>query len=123
MSDNGETTESLAAERDRLQAEVALLKVARDSGVPVSMLGNAATEEAARALADQALAWRAETPPKPQTTAVSPHNGVGQISRETLGYLSPDQINQVYREGRLSGIGAPAPPSRRTGEQHRNAAP
>jgi hypothetical protein len=50
-------------------------------------------------------------------------DGVSQVSRETLKHLSAQQVNQLYAENRLAGIGAPAPEPRRTGEQHRNAAP
>ena len=106
MSEN----DDLIAERNRLQAEVARLRVSRDTGVPVGMLSNATTEDEARSAADQALAWRADVPkPLAPPTAAVPAYSVGQISRETLPYLTPAQINEVYRQGRLEQIGAPAP--------------
>ena len=124
MSDETSENEGLIAERDKLLGEVARLRVSKQTGVPVSMLGNAATEEAARALADQAQAWAAETTPAPPTTSARPAYSTGQISRQTLGHLSPADQMAVYRQGRLEGIGAPQPPPRRNGEQHRhNAAP
>ncbi|SRX94087.1 hypothetical protein MSP7336_02906 [Mycobacterium shimoidei] len=46
----------LIAERDRLQAEVAQLRVSLDTGVPASMLSEATTEDEARAIADKH--WR-----------------------------------------------------------------
>jgi hypothetical protein len=106
-----EENSDLAAERDRLAAEVARLQVSRDTGVPPFMLGNAATEDAARAAAERALAWKAATQPaQAAPTAAVPAYSVSQISRETLQYLSPDQINAAHRQGRLEAIGAPAPP-------------
>jgi hypothetical protein len=60
------------------------------------LLGDADTDEAARAAADQALAWRTATAPPPPTSAV-PVSRVGQISKETLGYLSPGDQMAVWR--------------------------
>ena len=111
MSDN----DDLSAERDRLQAEVIRLRVERDTGVPASMLSNATSEEEARVQAGSTSAA-----PRQQTAAVSPYASPGQISRDTLKYLSADQVSAVYRQGRLEGIGAPPPPPRRNGEPHRN---
>lgn len=102
----------LIAERDRLQAEVARLHVSRDTGVPVVALQGATTEEQAQAIAQSALAWKAATTPQPQPTAAV-HHGVSQISRETLQYLSPEQVISAYRRGRLESIGSPAPPSQK----------
>jgi hypothetical protein len=120
MSDN----DDLSAERDRLQAEVIRLRVERDTGVPASMLSNATSEEEARVQAAEALAWKVagstSAAPRQQTAAVSPYASPGQISRDTLKYLSADQVSAVYRQGRLEGIGAPPPPPRRNGEPHRN---
>ena len=115
-----EPAETLAEKERRiaqLEAEIARSKVSRESGVPMHLLGDAVTEEAARAAADQAIAWRTATaPPAPTpTTSAVPVSSVGQISRETLGYLSPADRMAVWRQGRLEQIGAPQPPPRRNG--------
>ena len=108
----------LLAERQRLEAEVARLIVSRDSGVPVDMLSQATTESEARAIAEAAIAWKAATQPAPTQTAAVPAYSVGQISRSTLPYLSPEQQMAAWRQGRLAEIGAPAPDERRNGEHH-----
>jgi hypothetical protein len=118
-----ESNDDLVAERDRLQGEVARLRVARDTGVPPELLGNGKTAEEIEQIAVDALAWKAVAPRVPPQTAARPVssgtvNGVSQISRETLKYLTPQQINAVYAENRLSAIGAPAPPPRTNGEHH-----
>ena len=127
MGENNDDLTDLTAQRDRLQAEVARLQVSKETGVPPHILGRANTVEEGRVIAQDALAWRGDQPSKPTTAAVYPSggsvNGVSQVSRETLKHLTPEQVNQLYAENRLAGIGAPAPESRRTGEQHRNAAP
>jgi hypothetical protein len=84
------------------------------------LLGDADTDEAARAAADQALAWRTATAPPapPPPTSAVPVSRVGQISKETLGYLSPADQMAVWRQGRLEQIGAPALPPRTNGQHH-----
>jgi hypothetical protein len=106
--------DDLIAERDRLRAEVARLQVSRDTGVPVDILAEAANAEQAQALADKALAWKAETAPAPAppTATVPAYNGVSQIPRDTLQHLTAEQVNQAYHAGRLAALGAPAPPPR-----------
>jgi hypothetical protein len=119
------SNDDLTEERNRLLGEVARLRVSRDTGVPPGLLARGSTEDECRAIADQALAWRTATAspaPRPPTSAV-PVSRVGQISKETLGCLSPADQMAFWRQGRLEGIGAPAPPPRRNGEQHRNAPP
>jgi hypothetical protein len=78
----------LAAERDRLQAEVMALRVERDTGVPAGLLGQGKTVEEMRQIAADALAWKGAAPPgipqQRQTGATTPNYGVGQISREAL---------------------------------------
>jgi hypothetical protein len=119
-----ENNYDLIAERDKLQAEVARLRVERETGVPAELLAKATTEDSARALADRLLSWKGETSPAaPPPTAPVPAYGVSQIGRDSLGYLSAEQVVQAHREGRLADIGAPAPPRRRTGEAHRNGGP
>ena len=106
MSDDNS---DLTTERDRLLAEVARLQVSRTIGVPVGLLSKATTAEQAQAIADQALAWKAEVAPQaPQPTAPV-HYSVSQISREQLRHLSPEQVSAVYHQGHLERIGAPAP--------------
>jgi hypothetical protein len=102
--------DDLHAERERLQAEIARLQVARDTGVPVGVLRDASTMEDAQALAQQALAWRGDPAPAPPPTAA--RYLPNQINRETLPYLSPQEISEAHRRGQLEGIGAPAPPPR-----------
>jgi hypothetical protein len=104
MSEN----EDLAAERDQLLGEVARLRVSKRTGVPVGMMSTAMTEDEAPAQAEQALAWKfaGSTPAAPpQTAAVPAYSRPGQIGRETLGLLSPDQQLAVWRQGRLENIG------------------
>jgi hypothetical protein len=125
MTDEPETLAEKERRIAQLEAEIARSEISRLSGVRMHLLGDAATEEEARTAADQALDWRtapAPPAPTPPTSAV-PMPSVGQISRETLGYLGPADQLAFWRQGRLEGIGAPAPPPRRNGEQHRNAAP
>ena len=81
------------------------------------LLGHADTDEAPRAAADQALAL-ADGPAPPPPTSVVPVPRVGQISKETLGYLSPADQMAVWRQGRLEQIGAPAPPPHTNGQHH-----
>jgi hypothetical protein len=97
----------LAAERDRLNAEVLRLQVSRDTGVPAELLTPAATEDSARALAERLLAWKGEAAPPP--TPSEPFYPVTQYRREDLAYRASDEIAQAYREGRLAQIGALAP--------------
>ena len=90
----------LTAERDRLLAERARLRVAMDTGLPVQLLGNAANEEQARAIAEQAIAWRSQSA-APAAPAPAPQYAVGQVSRSTLGQLDSDDIMVLYKGGRL----------------------
>ena len=112
MSDNID----LQQERHRLAAECARLRVERETGVPVEMLANATNENEARALAQEALAWRGSAPAGPQP--VAPQYLPNQISRETLPYMTAEEVSAAYRRGQLQGIGAPAPAARRTGERN-----
>jgi hypothetical protein len=107
----------LQQERDRLAAEVARLRVERETGVPASLLRNATTEAEARAFAEQALAWRGNQPPAapPQS---APQYLPNQINRQTLAYMSPQEVSEAHRRGQLEGIGAPAPAPRKTGERN-----
>jgi hypothetical protein len=116
MTENN--NDDLAAERDRLQAEVMRLRVERQTGVPASMLSTANTEEEALAQAEAAIAWKAATPaaPKPPTAAVTSSYLPRQISRPLLSQLSPADTMSVYRQGRLAAEGAPAPGPRQNGE-------
>ena len=114
-----ETNDDLTAERDRLLGEVARLRVSKATGVPVGMLADADDEVSARALADQALAWQADQPPRPQATAaVSPYSRPGQISKPVLSHLDGPTTMALYRAGRLEDMGAPAPGPRQNGEHH-----
>ncbi len=118
MSDEIDNSD-LVAERDRLLGEVVRLQVSKEMGVPPGLLARGSTADECRALADEALAWRGDGPgsAEPQTAAVSPYNGVGQISRQTLGKLGPADTMSLYRQGRLAAEGAPAPGPRQNGER------
>jgi hypothetical protein len=117
MNDNDDIGD-LRAEKEKLLGEVARLQASKEFGVPPAILGQANTLDEARALAEQALQWRGSVPPAPpqQTAAVSPYNGVGQISRSTLPYLSPADTMAAWRAGRLQQAGAAPPPPRANGE-------
>ncbi len=122
MSDE---TASRQAELDELDRQIQIRKTALAMDVPPSFLQNARSTEEIEQHAREALQWRsASAPPAPPTTAaVSPYNGVGQISRNMLPYLGPAGTMEAWRAGRLEQAGAAKPPERRDGEQHRNAAP
>ena len=108
-----DTDNDLGVERARLQAEVMALRVERDTGVPATLLGQGATEEDMRQIAGDALAWKGEAAPsvshKPQTGTTTPNYPVGQISREMLAQLSPEQQMMAVRQGRCIGIGVGVP--------------
>jgi hypothetical protein len=91
-------------------SEIARLQVARDTGVPVGILRDAATVEEAQARADAALVWKTQTGQPAPATQTAPRYLPNQINRETLPYLSPQEISEAHRRGQLEGIGAPAPP-------------
>jgi hypothetical protein len=113
MSEN----DDLAAERDRLLGEVARLRVSKESGVPPGMLANASTEDECRALAEQALAWRGDTPAAP--TAAVPAYTVGQYAQRNLSHMTASQIVAADVQGRLEALGGQPSPDRRNGEAHR----
>jgi hypothetical protein len=120
LEDNmSDQNDDLRAERARLQAEIARLQVARDTGVPVGILSDATTVEDAQALADVALAWRGnQAPAAPPPTAAAPAYLPNQISRETLPYMTAQEISAAHRRGQLEGIGAAPPAARKTGERN-----
>jgi hypothetical protein len=103
----------LEAERDRLLGELARLRVSKESGVPSAMLANASTEAECRALAQEALAWRGNTPAPP--TAAVPAYSVGQYSRNNLPYMTAAQILAADSQGRLEALGGQPSPDRRNG--------
>lgn len=112
MSDNDNA--DLQAERDRLQTEIIRLQVARDyGGMPVSMLGEAATVEDARAAAEVAMAWKSErgsAPGQPATgAATTPSYSVNQISRATFDQLDPQTQMAMVRAGRCVSFGVGIP--------------
>jgi hypothetical protein len=113
MSDNDL---DLQSERDRLSADCARLRVERSTGVPASLLTNATTEEEAKVLAEELLAWRGHQPPATPPTA--PQYLPNQINRETLPYMTPQEISAAHRAGQLQGIGAAPPAARKTGERN-----
>jgi hypothetical protein len=114
----GNDNEDLRREAEGLRAEIARLQVSRDSGVPVDILSDAATVEDAQALAEQALAWKAAGSPAPAAPPTAPQYLPNQINRQTLPYLTPQEISAAHRAGQLQGIGAPPPAARKTGERN-----
>lgn len=108
----------LKAERLQLLGEVARLQVSKTTGVPPELLINGSTVEECEQIAAKALDWKGDAPQAPEPTAAV-HYGVSQIPRDTLALLSPEQILQAHRQGRLESIGAPAPGPRNNGEHHR----
>jgi hypothetical protein len=113
-NDDGDLSE-IRSERNRLLGEVARLTVSKETGVPPGMLGSASTLDEARALAAEAVEWRGEGaqgiphPPRTSAVASTPNYLAGQISRDTLTSLSPEQRMQAAREGRLVGLGVGVP--------------
>lgn len=95
--------------------------VSEQTGVPAEFL-TGDTAEHVWDSAERIARWKAETAPPPQTSAVvasspPPTRITAQQMTEGNDWLT------AWRTGRLAGAGAPAPPPRRTGERHRNAAP
>jgi hypothetical protein len=111
----------LAAERQRLAAEVARLRVERETGVPAELLTSATTVAEARELADSLLAWKGPPPQSQQQPSGPSYGGVTQYRRDDLQYLTADEVSQAYRKGRLTQIGAPAPPQRNSRGGLRNS--
>ena len=101
--ENSDLSDRLA-EQDRvlaeLRAERARLRVAMDTGLPVGLLGNAATEEQARAIAGQMIAWKeSQAPAAPPAPA--PSYSVPQYGRNVLPHLAPGEVMDAYRGGKL----------------------
>jgi hypothetical protein len=98
-----------------------LAGVSEWTGVPVNMLSGD-TIPAVWDSAQRAMDWRLATaaPAQPATAAVPvpSANRIVQMRSE-----APDDWMAAWRSGLLAGRGAPAPPPRRTGEHHSNAAP
>lgn len=117
------------AELAELDRQIAISRTSLETGVPQGFLQNGQSAEEIAQIAADAISWRAAEkpsapPPAPSARpAYSSVNGVSQFSKDALKYLTPQQINAACAENRLSAIGAPRPEPRRTGEQHRNAAP
>lgn len=97
---------------EELDRQIAIREASLAYDVPPSMLEQGRTAEDIARLAAEALEWRGTGTPAPQADRqTSPYsgsiNGVAQVNRGVLQYLSADQINQLRREGRLvaEGIG------------------
>jgi hypothetical protein len=109
------------AELDR---QIMIRNIAATTGVLPGMLQNAKTAEEMAQHAAAAMAWRADVGSASPSTASATYSlSVGQVSCNVLPHLSPAAQLEAWRQGRLEGIGAPAPPPCRNGEQHHNAAP
>jgi len=97
-----ENNDDLIAERDKLQAAVARLRVERETGVPAELLdkGNTArNREACRR--PFGLEGRRPSTQRPPATPAAPASGVGQMSRATLAQLPPGYQLEAWRTGRL----------------------
>lgn len=103
-----------------LDRQIAIRQISLETGVPPEFLQNAHTAEQIEQYAQDALAWRGETPaPQPRSQTNAPqYNGVGQLSRDALTQLPADVQMAAYRAGRLAALGAPAPPERQDGAHH-----
>jgi hypothetical protein len=129
QGDNVGNAEDVAVERDRqiayLEAEVARLRVSRETGVPVGLLANGQTAEEIDRIASDALCWRGELAPSRPATAAVPASTVtsgGRIemphqvaTQDELRRLSPAERMRAYREGRLIQLGAGPPQPRQIG--------
>jgi hypothetical protein len=96
--------------------------VSQHTGVPTEMLSGD-TINAVWDSARTAVEWKqAAAPPAPSpATAAVP---VPPLDRSVqMQGKAPDDWMAAWRAGGLAGLGVPAPPPRRTGERHRNAAP
>jgi hypothetical protein len=96
------------------------------TGVPVNMLSGdtiPAVWDSAQRVVDWKQATTQPSAPSAATSAV-PVPQVEQVSRQVMyPHQTADDWLTAWRSGRLGRLGAPAPPPRRNGEAHRNAAP
>ena len=104
-----EAAERILAEREEKEAIAALVaEVAAEKGVPANALRGASREDLEEH-ADELLALIPVTPVAPsadgQGNVGEPIGGVKQItSKSDLDSMSPAEINQARREGRLDGL-------------------
>jgi len=100
-----------------------LAAVSDHTGVPVEFL----TGDSIRAVWDSAQAavdWKQATAPPQPPPAASATVSVPTLNRTVHVHgEAPDDWMAAWRAGQLAGRGAPAPPPRRIGGLHRNAAP
>lgn len=94
------------------------MRAERATGVPAELLTKATTDDDALALAQRLLEWKGPATPPPTATVTEPFYPVTQYRRDDLQHLTADEVAQAYRQGRLTQIGAPAPPPRQNGEHH-----
>ena len=102
-----------SAEKRAAAAETASLRarVAAAKGVAVDLLAGT-TEEEITASADALLAWRGDTSTKDPASSGSGEaghrgdavDGVKQLTRDDLKSMTPSQINEARRDGRLDHI-------------------
>lgn len=95
-----------------LEVETTKARVAAAKGVDASLLTGTTEEEITQA-ADRLLAWRGEptTPKPPASTSANDAGargdtvgGPSQLTREDLKSMTPAQINEARRQGRLNQI-------------------
>lgn len=96
------------AQLEELRIANLRMEVAGEKGVPAALLSGATKEELVEA-AEKLLAFKGTTPKAPAAAAQgaigSPVNAPAQItSREVLKTMSPAEIAQAKREGRLNQL-------------------
>jgi len=99
-----------------------LTAVSEHTGVPVDFLTGdtiAAVWDSAR----RAVEWKQATAPLPPQTATAAVSVPSDDRIVQMHGEPPTDWMRAWRSGLLAGRGAPTPPLRRTGEQHRNAGP
>lgn len=94
-----------------LEVEATRARVAAAKGVDADLLTGTTEEEISQS-ADRLLAWRGESAPKlPASTSAKAAgargdtvSGPSQLTREDLKTMTPQQINEARRAGRLNDI-------------------
>jgi hypothetical protein len=100
------------AEAEALRLENMKARIALEKNVPVELLaGN--NEDTIRASADKALEWRGITPPATPPASTSsqdagnrgePISGEQQLSQDDLKNMTPHDINEARKAGRLDQL-------------------
>lgn len=98
------------AEAQSLRLENLKARIAIEKNVPVELL-TGSDEDTLRASADKAIAWRGTGPTPPASTSSSdagkrgePINGEQQLSMDDLKTMTPHDINEARKHGKLDQI-------------------